>query len=278
MLPEFASVIPESKEIALTYLSSLENVKIFAGGTDLLVKMRRGESCSHIVDITSILDLKGISEHGGLIKIGAISTHSEINRNQIINEKSPSLAQACGWVGSPAIRNMGTIGGNLVNASPAADSLAPLLIHDACVVLESKDTVRKINLNDFILAPYKTTIYPHELLTAIEIRGFSGYREGYKRVTKRATWAISRLSVAWAIREVNGAYEDIRIAIGSCTPMPFRPKKIEESLKGVAKNDQTIQSAIEEILEEIKNISGIRPSFEYKIPVVKALLEEILKG
>ncbi|MGD9577804.1 MAG: FAD binding domain-containing protein, partial [Syntrophorhabdus sp.] len=70
MLPEFASVIPESKEIALTYLSSLENVKIFAGGTDLLVKMRRGESCSHIVDITSILDLKGISEHGGLIKIG----------------------------------------------------------------------------------------------------------------------------------------------------------------------------------------------------------------
>ncbi len=91
-----------------------------------------------------------------------------------------------------------------------------------------------------------------QLLTAIEVRGFSGYREGYKRVTKRATWAISRLSVAWAIREVNEAYEDIRIAIGSCTPMPFRPKKIEESLKGVVKNDQTIQAAIEEILEEIK--------------------------
>ncbi len=77
---------------------------------------------------------------------------------------------------------------------------------------------------------------------------------------------------------MNGVYEDIRIAIGSCTPMPFRPKKIEESLKGVAKNDQTIQAAIEKILEEIKSISGIRPSFVYKIPVVKALLEEILKG
>jgi len=76
MLPEFASVIPESKENALAHLSSLENAKIFAGGTDLLVKMRRGESCSHIVDITNIRDLQGVSDHGGLITIGAISIHS----------------------------------------------------------------------------------------------------------------------------------------------------------------------------------------------------------
>lgn len=278
MLPEFASVIPESKEIALTYLSSLENVKIFAGGTDLLVKMRRGESCSHIVDITSILDLKGISEHGGLIKIGAISTHSEINRNQIINEKSPSLAQACGWVGSPAIRNMGTIGGNLVNASPAADSLAPLLIHDAYLTLESKNGIRKMKLGDFILAPYKTDIRPDEILTFIEITGLPGYREGYKRVTKRATWAISRLSIAWAIQEENGFYKDVRLAIGSCTPMPFRPRQVEESLKDTEKNEKIIGIAVDRILEEITIISGIRPSFVYKIPVVKALLEEILKG
>jgi len=278
MLPEFASVIPESKESALTYLSSLEKAKIFAGGTDLLVKMRRGESCSHVIDITSIGDLKGISELDGLIKIGAISTHSEINKNQIINEKSPSLAKACGWVGSPAIRNMGTIGGNLVNASPAADSLAPLLIHDANVVLESKDGVRRMKLEDFILSPYKTDIHPNEMLTVVEIKSFPGYREGYKRVTKRATWAISRLSIAWAIQEKDGLYTDIKLAIGSCTPMPFRPRNVEESIKGKKKNDQTIQAAIEEILEEIKRISGVRPSFVYKMPVVKALLGEILKG
>jgi carbon-monoxide dehydrogenase medium subunit len=278
MLPEFVSVIPESKENALTYLSSLENAKIFAGGTDLLVKMRRGESCSHIVDITSILDLQGVSEHGGLITIGAISTHSEIHANPIIRVQAPSLAKACGWVGSPAIRNMGTIGGNLVNASPAADSLAPLLIHDTMVVLESKKGVRKMKLEDFILAPYKTAIQPYELLTFIEIKDLPGYREGYKRVTKRATWAISRLSIAWAIQEKDGLYKDIKLAIGSCTPMPFRPRRIEESLKGVAKNDKTIQYAIDEILEEIKRISGIRPSFVYKMPVVKALLDEILKG
>jgi carbon-monoxide dehydrogenase medium subunit len=278
MLPEFVSVIPESKENALTYLSSLENAKVFAGGTDLLVKMRRGESCSHIVDITNIHALKGVSQHDGSITIGAISTHSEISMNPIINEEATSLAKACGWVGSPAIRNMGTIGGNLVNASPAADSLAPLLIHDGSVVLESKKGVRRMKIEDFVLAPYKTAIHPHELLTFIEIKSFRGYREGYRRVTKRATWAISRLSIAWAIQEKNGFYNDIKLAIGSCTPMPFRPRKVEESLKGAAKNDTTIQVAIEEILGEIKRISGIRPSFAYKMPVVKALLEEILKG
>jgi CO/xanthine dehydrogenase FAD-binding subunit len=278
MLPEFASVIPESKEKALTYLSSLEHVKIFAGGTDLLVKMRRGESCSNIIDITKISDLQVISEQGGLIAIGAASTHKAISTHPIIKSQASSLTIACGWVGSPAIRNMGTIGGNLVNASPAADSLASLLIHDAIAVLESKDGTRRMKIEDFILAPYMTAINARELLTVIEINGLTGYREGYKRVTKRAAWAISRLSIAWAIREEGELFKDVKLAIGSCTPMPFRPRGIEKSLQGKVKSDETIQMAIEGILEEIKRISGVRPSFIYKIPVVKDLLLEILRG
>jgi len=278
MLPEFASVVPETKEKALTLLSSLDNVKVFAGGTDLLVKMRRGESCSNIIDITQISDLQVISGQGGLIAIGAASTHKAISTHTIIKSQASSLATACGWVGSPAIRNMGTIGGNLVNASPAADSLAPLLIHDAIAVLESKDGIRRMKIEDFILAPYKTAISNRELLTVIQIKGFSGYREGYKRVTKRARWAISRLSIAWAIKEEDGLYKDVKLAIGSCTPMPFRPRGIEKSLQGKVKSDETIQMAIEGILEEIKRISGVRPSFIYKIPVVKDLLLEILRG
>jgi nicotinate dehydrogenase FAD-subunit len=278
MLPEFVSVIPESKEKALSLLSSLDNTKVIAGGTDLLVKMRRGEAWRTIVDITSMPDLKGIAEEGGLISIGAASAHRGISIDPTIRSQACSLATACGWIGSPAIRNMGTLGGNLVNASPAADSLAPLLIHDAEVTLESKDGTRRLKLDDFVLAPYKTAINPHELLTIIEIKGLAGYREGYKRVTKRAAWAISRLSLAWAIQEENGLYKDVKLAIGSCTPMPFRPREIEESLRGKAKGDETIDAAVEGIIEEIKGISGNRPSFVYKIPVVKDLLREILRG
>jgi carbon-monoxide dehydrogenase medium subunit len=213
-----------------------------------------------------------------LIAIGAASTHKAISTHTIIKSQASSLATACGWVGSPAIRNMGTIGGNLVNASPAADSLAPLLIHDAEVVLESKDGMRRMKVEDFILTPYKTAIDARELLTLIQIGGLTGYREGYKRVTKRARWAISRLSIAWAIQEADGLYKDVKLAIGSCTPMPFRPRVIEESLRGKTKSDDTIRAAIEGILEDIKRISGVRPSFVYKIPVVKDLLSEILRG
>jgi carbon-monoxide dehydrogenase medium subunit len=278
MLPDFVSAIPESKEQALTLLASLEDVKVFAGGTDLLVKMRRGEKCTNIVDISAIHDIKEITEQSSLISVGAASTHNEISTNQVIRSQASSLATACGWVGSPAIRNMGTIGGNLVNASPAADSLAPLLIHDGEVMLESKSGIRKMKVEDFILAPYTTAINSQELLTVIEIKGLSGYREGYKRVTKRAAWAISRLSVAWAIQEEGSFFKDVRIAIGSCTPMPFRPRAIEESLRGKDKGDDTILTAVNGILEEIKRISGVRPSFVYKIPVVKDLLEDILRG
>jgi carbon-monoxide dehydrogenase medium subunit len=213
-----------------------------------------------------------------LIAIGAASTHKAISTHTIIKSQASSLATACGWVGSQAIRNMGTIGGNLVNASPAADSLAPLLIHDAVAVLESKDGIRRMKIEDFILAPYKTAIDAHELLTFIEIKSLTGYREGYRRVTKRARWAISRLSIAWAIKEEGELFKDVKLAIGSCTPMPFRPRAIEESLRGKTKNEETMQAAIEAILEEIKKISGIRPSFVYKLPVVKDLLSEILRG
>jgi CO/xanthine dehydrogenase FAD-binding subunit len=97
-------------------------------------------------------------------------------------------------------------------------------------------------------------------------------------VTKRAVWAISRLSIAWAIQEEGGVFKDVRLAIGSCTPMPFRPKAIEGSLQGKAKSDEVIATAVNDILEEIKRISGIRPSFVYKMPVVKDLLDELLRS
>lgn len=97
-------------------------------------------------------------------------------------------------------------------------------------------------------------------------------------MTKRAAWAISRLSIAWAIREEDGLVTDIRLAIGSCTPMPFRPRVIEDSLRGNDKNDETICAAVEGVVEEIKRISGVRPSFAYKMPVIRDLLNEILRG
>jgi CO/xanthine dehydrogenase FAD-binding subunit len=278
MLPKFASVIPRTKDEALSWLSSLENPKIIAGGTDLMVKMRAGKHCSHVIDVAGIPELMGVTEEDAKISIGAAMTHARLSAEGTIVRNARSLALACGLIGSPQIRNMGTIGGNLANASPAADSIPPLLIHDAILTLESQGLRRKVALEEAIVAPYVTSIDRKELLSSVEINPLRGYREGYRRVAKRATWAISRLGVAFAIKEDGNRFIDVRLAIGSCTPMPFRPGKVENLLAGSEKNDAVIAEAIRVALEEIKFISGIRPSYAYKLPVLKGILEEVLRG
>jgi CO/xanthine dehydrogenase FAD-binding subunit len=276
MLPHFSSLTAKTKREALTSLSSLEEAALLAGGTDLLVRMRKGESHHHLIDITFVEQLKGTLEAGDRIQIGAATTHHRISIDPLILESARSLAVAASGIGSPQIRNMGTIGGNLVNASPAADSIPPLLIHDALVTLESADGERMESLEQFITAPYKTTITRREMLSSISIERLDGYREGYKRVAKRAGLAISRLGIAWAILEDDGTFIDVRLAIGSCTPIPFRPRTVETLLKGRKWEIPVVEEAVKLCVDEIRRVSGERPSFVYKLPVVRDLLQNIL--
>lgn len=266
------------KDDVLKILSGHKGTKIIAGGTDLIVKSKNGDNQNNFIDITLIPGITKITKNDGNIIIGAASTHAQISNNIEIKRDAGCLSYACSQIGTPQIRNMGTIGGNLVNASPAADTLPPLLVHDAVLTLESTGRKRAVSLDDFIVAPYKTLIEDDELLTSISIKRLKGYQEGYKRVTKRATWAISRLSVAWAILKEADTYKDVRIAIGSCTPIPFRAKNLEDSLKGEKADDNIIRESIKMMIEEIKAVSGIRPSFAYKLPVIEGILTEVLNG
>jgi CO/xanthine dehydrogenase FAD-binding subunit len=278
MLPDFSSVIARTKEEAVRSLRDHPGSALLAGGTDLLVRMRRGETHAHLVDITRVSELSGVASKNGRLYIGACTTHSAISRNADILNGARSLAHACGLVGSPQIRNMGTIGGNLVNASPAADSIPPLLVHEAQLTLESNEGAKVESLERFIVAPYKTVISATEILTSIVIDTLKGYEEGYRRVAKRAALAISRLSIAWAIKEEDKRFADVRLAIGSCTPMPFRPKNVEAFLKGQKREKDVTGEAVRMILDEIRSITGDRPSFVYKLPVVRDLLLAILGG
>jgi CO/xanthine dehydrogenase FAD-binding subunit len=278
MLPDFSSVIARTKEEAVRSLRDHPGSALLAGGTDLLVRMRRGETHAHLVDITRVSELSGVASKNGRLYIGACTTHSAISRNADILNGARSLAHACGLVGSPQIRNMGTIGGNLVNASPAADSIPPLLVHEAQLTLESNEGAKVESLERFIVAPYKTVISATEILTSIVIDTLKGYEEGYRRVAKRAALAISRLSIAWAIKEEDKRFADVRLAIGSCTPMPFRPKNVEAFLKGQKREKDVTEEAVRMILDEIRSVTGDRPSFVYKLPVVRDLLLAILGG
>ena len=278
MLQRFSSLRPQSKREALACLSDLEDPVVIAGGTDLLVRMKKGESHRNLVDITSINELSGAAEHNKHITIGCASTFHMVSNDTRIRACAPSLAEAASWIGSPQIRSMATIGGNLVNASPAADSIAPLLVHDAELTLESKDQVRTESLEAFIRGPYKTSISAAELLSSINIKPLDGYVEGYRRVAKRAAWAISRLSVAWAMALERGTFADVRLAIGSCTPTPFRARNVERFLAGKERKPGVAAEAVELCLAEIRSITGERPTFVYKLPVLRDLLHAILGG
>lgn len=278
MLPEFELVNATDKSEALALLARPDRTKVIAGGTDLLVRMRRGETWGRLLDVSGVPEIRTIEADESGIIIGGAVNHREASTHSKVLEIAPGLAYACSRVGSPQIRNMGTIGGNLVNASPAADTLPPLLIHRARVTLESAGGVRKVNLEDFIVAPYKTSISADELLCGLYLESLNGYRMGYRRVAKRAAWAISRLSAAWAVREEKGVFLDVRLAIGSCTPMPFRARAAEEFLSGKDRCAAVITEAVNMVLEGITSISGERPSYVYKLPVLRGMLENILRG
>ncbi len=278
MLPPFSYIAVHSKQEALTSLASLAGAALLAGGTDLLVRMKKGETHRYVIDLTGAAELSGVKDRGGTLRIGSGMTHARIGAHPAIAKTCGGLAAACSAVGSPQVRNMGTLGGNLVNASPAADSIAPLLVHNAVVTLESIDGMRSEKLERFITGPYRTTIGKHEILTSVEADTLAGYNEGYRRVAKRAGWAISRLSLAWALNDADGVFKDVRIAVGSCTPVPFRPREAEAFLAGKGRERPVVEEAVKMVLDEIRRISGMRPSFAYKLPVVRDLLLSVLGG
>ena len=133
-------------------------------------------------------------------------------------------------------------------------------------------------LEHFITAPYRTTLSGREMLSAIRVKRLEGYREGYRRVARRAAWAVSRLGIAWAIKEAEDRFLDVRLGIGSCTPRPFRPRKAEALLNGRPREKGLVEEAVELCLEETRQISGERPSFIYKLPVIRDLLRMILEN
>ncbi len=261
-----------SKDEILNLLASTENSLIIAGGTDLLISLREKKDAKKFIDVTSCKELKGIEKGVGKIFIGATTTHTEISESQILLNKANSLRMASESVGSPQIRNMGTIGGNIVNGSPAADTVPALLIHDARCILESKDGKRLLPLENFIFAPYRTRIERGELLLGVEIDELDGFEEGYVKVAKREALAISRVSFAYAIKEKDGFFEELRLAIGSVTPSPFRARKFEERLRGKERDKRIVEEACSILFEEIRRLSGDRPSYRYKFPVLRDLI------
>jgi CO/xanthine dehydrogenase FAD-binding subunit len=282
MIPRFAYQIPSTLEEACDLLwNSDGRAKVIAGGTDLVIGLRSGGlKPDLLIDVTRLSELQGIRDEGGVISIGAGVTHAELAGAALIQRNAKALSEAASVIGSPQIRNLGTLGGNIVNASPAADTLPALMILNAFGEVVSKNGQRKVPLTELFTGPYETALKPSEILTRITIEILHpDTRWGFTRLARREAMAIARLSVAVAVRMRKGdsVLEDVRISVGAMTPIPQRFVEAEAFLRGQSPGSDLFKGASRKISGEILHVTGRRESSSYKIPVAEALFIRALE-
>ncbi|MCX7903439.1 MAG: xanthine dehydrogenase family protein subunit M [Caloramator sp.] len=274
------AIKPKSLEEVLEYKYKYKNdAKIIAGGTDLIIKIRKGEENPKVIlDISTIQELKGIRETLEYIDIGSATTFTKISECILLNKNLKGLKDAAKSVGSPQIRNRGTVGGNICNASPAADTVPPLLALDSILVLERKGRKREVYLKDFFKDKGRVDLGEDEILTRIKFKNLlKNQGLGFYKLGLRRALAISRLSFAvfLEIDEMN-RIEIIRIASGAIGRFPMREYELEEYLTGRIINEDTLKEA-ESLLERIifERLKG-RQTAKFKSIAAKGVFKKAL--
>lgn len=271
---------PRSLHEALQLLDrAAGKARILAGGTDLLVQWHQtGVDSNTVIVINQIPELRTITEQSSRIRIGAAVTHWQIRQSSLIREKLPALAVAAAQVGSIQIQSTGTIGGNLANASPAADLAPPLLVAGAELVLQSATCERKVKLSDFFRGYRQTDILPGEMITAVLAEPLpTGGREFFRKLGPRAAQAIAKVSAAVRLVLANNLVTDIRIALGSVAPVPVRLFPVEDWLRGRELDRDTIAGVCDRVRAAIKPIDDIRSTANYRRWVAGNLVSGFLE-
>jgi CO/xanthine dehydrogenase FAD-binding subunit len=282
-LPDFDARTPKTLNEAADLLSRYgpDGAMVLAGGTDLLVRMKEGIAKPRIVIILEKIDeIKGIKASKGKIRIGSAVTFEEIVRSDIIQSKAPVLAMACEKIGSPQIRNRGTIGGNIANASPCADSVPALAVLEAKVVLASKSGKRKVPVIECFRGPKENAFRADEIISHIE---FSAPKKPdhsfYLEKGQRKALSITKLSVAGQIEiDAKGAVKKARIAYGAVAPTVIRGYAVERFLQGKTLSPDVLKQAETLAQKEVKPIDDIRSTKEYRREVTGVLLRRGLES
>ncbi|MBI5586066.1 MAG: xanthine dehydrogenase family protein subunit M [Deltaproteobacteria bacterium] len=270
-------LLPERLEILWPALEEPDTT-VYAGGTDVLVKLRAGsKSPRQLICLERIPELQGIEDRvdGVLIKAG--TTHARIAADPLIQARFPILVQALNVLGSPPIRNMGTIGGNICSASPAGDSLPPLYVLEAEVELCSRTAARRLPIRDFIQGPGQTALGPGEILIGVWISKNQRFsRQYYEKVGQRKALAIAIVSLAALLDlDSEGLVADIRLAWGSVGPTVVTAPAVEAGLRGRPLTLAALQKAAAEARRAVAPIDDVRATAEYRREVAGNLLHRL---
>lgn len=269
---------PETIDEAVSLLKAAGgSARPLAGGTDLVVQMKESATRfpypATIVSLDRISELRGIdfSDDGGL-RIGAGATMTDVATHPAIRERYAALAEGAGFVGSLQTMNMATIGGNVCNAAPSADTAPPLLVYDAEAVIIGPDGRRTLPIAELFRGPGQTALAPDELLVELRLPAPTpATGAAYQRNTPRKQMDIAVVGVAVALTLSGDTIERARVALGAVAPTPLRAKSAEAALEGQPANDETFAKAAAAAVEDSSPITDIRASAEFRRHLVKVM-------
>jgi carbon-monoxide dehydrogenase medium subunit len=276
MIPaEFDYAAPTSLQEALQLLSEHpDDGKLLAGGHSLvpLMKLRLAQP-GFLIDLSRVVELRGISMDGQRLRIGAMTTHAEIAASSLVQQSAPALAQAAQEIGDRQVRVRGTIGGSLAHSDPAADFPAVMLALDAEISVQSASGQRTISAESFLVDLLTTALAPDEILTSVSVA--AAPRSAYVKFPNPAShYAIAGVCAALA---GNGAAGEVRIGVTGVAPMAFRAAAAEASLKGKALSTQSIADAAAVAYDGRELLGDIHASSEYRAALVNVLTRRALE-
>jgi len=280
--PKFEYLEARTVEEACSLLSQYKDkAKLIAGGTDLLVSMRRGKITPlYVINVKTIPNLDYIHYDGDSLRIGALATLSEIESSPLIRDRFPIIADSAHQIGTPQVRNVGTIGGNLCNAAPSADMAPPLIGLGAKAKLKGPKGERAVALEEFFTGPGEPRLQIGEMLIEIQAPNPPPHTQGiYLKLPARTAIDLAVVGVAAVVTlDTKGAnIVDTKIVLGAVAPTPIRARQAENVIRGKTINDGLIEEAAQIAAEEAKPISDVRGSASYRKEMVKVLTKGAIR-
>jgi CO/xanthine dehydrogenase FAD-binding subunit len=250
----------------------------FAGGTDLMVLLEAGKlPPGRYLSLWHLAELRGITVDDDEIALGALTTYTQVLESAVLQADCPLLCRAAAETGGVATQNRGTIGGNIANASPAADTPPALLVYDAVVDLVSVRGVRRVPYDRFHLGYKQMDLAPDELIQSIRVRrGRGRWSQAWRKVGTRRAQAISKLCFAGVLEASGNIVNDVRIALGSVAPTVVRAARAEAAVRGRPLNGDTIAASTAALARDISPIDDQRSTARYRLRVAQNLLQQFL--
>ena len=271
----------DSIQEAIRLLEQNPEAHLIAGGTDVLVKLHKGKGqFHHLVDIHDIVELNFIDRNDdGDLVIGPLTCFTQVAESPLIRKHIPVLSGAILTIGGPQVRNMATIGGNLCNGVPSADSATPLIALNAVVTIEGQDGSRQIPLEDFFLGPGRVALEHHEIMTAITVTraNYDGYYGHFFKYAMRGAMDIATIGCSAVCKVESEILTDMRLAYGVAAPVPMRCRDTENKIRGRKISQQLLDDISEAVANDVRPRTSWRAAREFRLQIIATLARRVVK-